>query len=374
MKKIIAVLAFTIVSIISFAQLTKEPYLIYTGNYSTMKVMFQAEKPQIYIVSYGQTKEYEIGGAKISQQRKGEDENIFSYTFKYLKPNTKYYYKVSDKHHNNEYSSYFYSAKEPTDKKVYFTVVGNTSLNKTEGINGGVSKAILDFNNKAKKNYPFILHTGNFVEKGNSEKKWYSVLNNEDNKNVKKLLANLPIFVTKGKNEAKKWLLSKDKQLFRKYLKYKYLSNSCYYTFKYGHVKFIVLDQFADFSLDSEQFNWLRKELKNDKSNPKVILMHSALSKNKSIDVFELNALFTKNNVKVVFTSDAKGYLHSKIENVHYFSLGRKDVPTTKQNKKINKIKSINGNFFITVKYEGSNISISVLNTDLQIMDKYEIN
>jgi len=89
MKRTTAILALIIISISSFAQLTKQPYLIYLGNYSTMKVMFQAENPQVYIVSYGQTKKYEIGGAKISQQRKGEDENIFSYTFKYLKPNTK---------------------------------------------------------------------------------------------------------------------------------------------------------------------------------------------------------------------------------------------------------------------------------------------
>ncbi len=63
-----------------------------------------------------------------------------------------------------------------------------------------------------------------------------------------------------------------------------------------------------------------------------------------------------------------------KTINIHYFSLGRKNITTKKQNKKIKIIKSLKGDFFITVKYEGRNISISVLNTDFKIMDKYEIN
>jgi len=372
MRKAITLFTFFVIYITSFAQLTKAPYLIYTGNLETMKVMFQAEKPQVYFVYYGQTKEYEIGGAKISQQKKGKNENIFTYTFKYLKPNTKYYYKVSDKHHKEQYFGSFYSAKAPTDKKVYFSVVGNTSLNKTKGINDSLFKAILNFNKKAKKSSFLTLHTGNFIKKGNSEKSWYSVL--FKNKSVCTFLANMPIILTKGVDEAKKCTFAKDKKLFRKYFKYKYHSdNACYYSFKYGHIKFIVLDQFVDFSLGSEQFKWLKKELKTDISNPKVILMHSIFTTKKSISVFDkLNPLFEKHNVKIVFTSDANGYLHSKIGKLNYFSLGRKDFSTKKQNNKIQIIKSLKGDFFINVKYESVNIIITILDKNLKIIDKFE--
>jgi len=366
MKKIAIFIILTIITISSFAQLTKKPYLIFTDDAKTMKVVFQAEKPQIYIVNYGQTKKYEIGGAKISQQKKGKNENIFSYTFKYLKPNTKYYYKITDKHHKHQYFGSFYSAKKKSDKKVYFSVLGAND----GGIND-LAEAILNFNKSAKKTSAFILHTGNFVKNGSKEKYWQNNLSN--NNTVNSLLANIPVVLTKGKNEAKKCLLSKDKQLFKKYLQYKYQSEKgSYYTFNQGYVKFIVLDVFSDLSSNSEQYNWLKNNLTLDKTTPKVILMHTILTKNKSINT-KLNELFEKNNVKIIFTSDAKGYLHSKIGNVNYFSLGIKNILTQK-NEKVKKIKLLEGNYFINAKFEANNIYISTLNSKLKVLDKVEIN
>ena len=365
MKKITIFITFTIITISSFAQLTKKPYLIFTNDIKTMKVVFQAKKPQVYIVNYGQTKEYEIGGAKVSQQKKGKNENIFSYTFKYLKPNTKYYYKITDKHHKEQYFGSFYSAKQESDKKVYFSVMGNNN-----GIND-LSKAIFNFNKTAKKPSAFVLHTGNFIKKGNNEKCWQNTLSN--NNTVNSLLANIPIILTKGKNEAKKCLFAKDKQLFKKYLQYKYQSEKgSYYTFMQGNITFIVLDQSSDLSLNSEQYNWLKNNLTSNKKTPKVILMHTFLTQNKSANT-KLNELFEKNNVKIVFTSDAKGYLHSKIGNVNYFSLGKKNNLKQK-NEKIKIIKSLEGNYFINVKYETNNVLISVLNLNLNVVDKFEFN
>ncbi len=355
-----------LVSISSLGQLVKEPYLIYTGNNETMKIMFQAEKPQVYLVSYGQTQQYEIGSAQISQLKKGKNENVFAYTFKYLKPNTKYYYRVTDKHKQNEYTGYFYSAKKPSDKKVYFTVVGATLSNQ---INEQLAKSITEFSEKEKKFRSIVLHTGNLVKIGNSEKSWSEVFFNRNDTNTRKLYANTSIIATKGKNEQEKCLFSKNKQLFLKYFQYPYVStNNAYFSVKQGYVKFIVLDQFADLETNSTQFNWLSKELESDFLFQKVILIHSI----KKLRNTALNTLLEKNNVKLVFTGDANGYAHYKMGNIHYFSTGNGNFLNEKNNLTAI-LKTVKESSFISVKYEGSDISITVFDMNLKQVDKVHI-
>ena len=372
MKRILIFIAVSVISIGSFAQLIKEPYLIYTGNNETMKVMFQAEKPQVYIVSYGQTKEYEIGSAQISQQKKGKNENIFTYTFKFLKSNSKYYYRISDKHKNEIYTGYFNSGKQATDKKVYFSVIGNAFLNEWE--NDSVSKAFVKFKEKKSKFNSIVLHTGNLVKKGYSEESWNNDFFNKEDFNKRKLHGNIPILSTLGSNEAKKSLFSENKLLFRKYFQYPFASNKdCYYTVKYGNVKFVVLDQFADLDKNSEQFQWLNKELKSDSVFRKIVLMHSFGKHKNAASIFSLNSLFEMNKVKLVFTGNANGYSHIKIGDTHYFSTGGKSFAKSKKYREIETIKLLEENSFITVKYEGDNISIVVFNSNLEIIDKYII-
>jgi hypothetical protein len=370
MKRILTFIIASCISITSLAQLTKEPYLIYTGNFETMKVMFQAKEPQVYIVSYGLTENYEIGSAQVSQLNKGKNENIFSYTFNFLKPNTKYYYCIADKHKRETYTGYFFSGKQPTDKKVYFTVIGST-LN-TQNINDSLYSALIKLKEKDSKFGSIILHTGNLVKKESSEKSWNNDFFNNDNRYARELYANTALVSAIGFNDAKTSPFSGNKKLVRKYLQYPYESEKdCYYSARFGNVKFIVLDQSADLNENSEQFNWLNKELESDSLLRKIVLMHSLIRRDNSSTNQLLYSLFEKNSVKAVFTGNVEGYAHSKIGKIHYFSVGDKSFTNKNTNIKIETIKSVQEPSFIAVKYEGDDLSITVFNTDMEVVDFY---
>lgn len=360
------------ISIASFAQFTKEPYLIYTGNFETMKIMFQTKEPQVFIVSYGHTENYEIGSAQISQFNKGKNENIFSYTFNFLKPNTKYYYRITDKHKQVNYTGHFFSGKHPTDKKVYFLVIGSAISDKNT--TDELYKALIKFKNKEDKYSSLILHTGNLVKKGQYEKSWNNDLFENDNRSVRDIYANTVLLSTIGFKDVKGRLFSENKGLYRKYLRYPYDSKKdCYYAVKFGNVKFIVLDQFADLNENSEQLNWLNHELESDSLFRKIVLMHTLVLSNDSKINKSLYTLFEKNNVKALFTGNADGYSHIQIGNIHCFSTGEKNFSYSKQNPAIETLKLVKEHSIIAVSYEGEHLSITVFNADLEIIDTYSI-
>jgi len=337
-----------------FAQYRKQPYLLYTNNYETMKVVFQTHQPQVYLVSYGLTEKYEIGSAQISQLKDGKNENVFQYTFKYLKPLAKYYFRISDKNGNNVYKSSFFSGKKMNDKKVYFLVTGNSfsKRNYTDSI----ETAIIKFVNKEKKFNSILLHTGNIVRKGTKENGWKRLFDNELNEKSEERSNLLPIIATIGSNET-------NKPLFRKYFRYAYTSKTnCFYSCIHGNLKFIVLDQFTGFEDDSEQLSWLKNELVSDQKFNKVVLIHS-ISAESNKDRTQLHALFEEYNVKLVFCNQTlQGETYKQVKNIHYFS---------SENKFELRRKSRVRNSFLAVKYEGNNVSVSRLDKNLKVIELF---
>ena len=334
------------------AQYRKEPYLLCTSNHETMKVVFQTYQPNVYLVSYGLTTRYEIGSAQISQLKQGKHENVFEYTFKYLKPNSKYYYRISNKNVNNEYVSSFQSGKKTSDGKVYFLVSGN-SFSKGRQLDS-LESSIDKFISINRKFNSILLHTGNMVRKGHKDKGWDLLFRNQKEKGYKKL----PLIATFGEKE-------KNKQLFRKYLRYSYASkDDCYYALTCGNLRLVVLDQFTSIAEDSEQYSWLEKELASNPTFKKVILIHS-ISINSIRNKAPFISLFEKYSVKLVFCNKIiEGNSYFQQNSVHYFSsensLGLKRKPEPR-------------NTFLAVKYEGNNISIERLDTNLEVTESSSI-
>ncbi len=169
---------------------------------------------------------------------------------------------------------------------------------------------------------------------------------------------NLPVVATIGSND-------KNKQLLRKYLRYSYPSlNDCYFSLTYGNVKFLVLDYFASIEKDSEQHEWLEKELESDQALEKVILIHS-ISDESSEDRNQLNSLFEKHDVKLVFCNNlANGDSRKKLDGVQYFS---------SEGTQALKKRSMPRKTFLAVKYEGNNILVQRLDKNLEILESFNI-
>ncbi len=346
--KTLFIWALTIITFVNLhAQFKKQPYLLYTNRYQNMKVVFQTYKPGVYIVSYGLSEQYEIGAAQISQLKKGENENIFQYTFKYLQPNSKYFFRITDKSSKVSFYGNFKSAPKNNNDELSFLVTGNTFLNKK------ISKSTYQFIENKEQFNTFLLHTGNMVNNSESEKGWQKIFSKKSKEKLK-----LPVIASIGRKET-------NKALFKKYFRYNYPSvENCYYSCYYGKIKFIVLDKSAELIENSKQYKWLQKELSSDYGFERIVLINSLSSSNKA-SLSELNQFLESMKVRIVFCNEmVQGASYKQIGRVHYFTTEYYSKAKNKPNPEPT---------FLAVKYLGQDIFIDRINQKLKVIESYKL-
>ncbi len=329
------------------AQFVKTPYLILNKDISRTDILFQTDEPQVIIIKYGLTKDYEIASAQISQQKQGKNENIFKYTFKYLKPGKKYYYKITDKKHKTLWEANFTAQRSENDSKIFFTVINNNANNLK--IREIVSKQISENAKREPKYQSFILHTGNIAPKGNNEKSIQKYYYNPESKHFMRLQSEIPIMRTRGNADMKgKPIFKTQENLMFKYFPYDFEEKGkTYYHFNYGIVSVIVLDQFAGYTPSSKQYQWVKKVLTENKDKQNFVLVNSTFSDKKKtkkynsefakymaplFDEFEKVIVFSESSNSELKTTGKTGYFY--LTNDTYISvksLGEK-VIITEQN------------------------------------------
>lgn len=102
------------------------------------------------------------------------------------------------------------------------------------------------------------------------------------------------------------------RSLFRKYF------GSTFYSWDHKGSHFIVLDNVRYKGLGSDQYQWLLKDLKDNKGKMKFVFAHMPLFNitgsfpeevmRPKVQALELMRLFQKNNVKIVFCGHVHGY------------------------------------------------------------------
>jgi len=224
-----------------------------------------------------------------------------------------------------------------------------------------------------KSNQTFIVSTGDMVANGDNESDWTEQFFDPKYKGIQQMLANMPYMTAMGNHEGQG-------KLFEKYFPYDYDSKEqFYYSFNYGIVHFIVIDQFADYSEGSEQYKWIIHDLENSKAKWNIAMMHmpgftaGGHKNNKDVQNI-LQPIFEKYNVKLVLTGHNHYYARAEVGGITHITTGGGGAPLYVPKKKRHIITIDRSYHFCKIDVSSDSLSISAIRNDGTLIESFKIN
>jgi predicted phosphodiesterase len=273
-----------------------KPYLQFP-TLESIVILWETTAPGTSVVEYGLNNKLK---EKVALDEKGTMHEV---PLKNLKPNTRYFYKVTTKDaEGRALSSELLTFCTAVDAYAAYSfgVIGDTQKNPK--VTGQVAKLIWE------RRPNFVIHVGDVVDNGPDKKEWVHELFGPS----APLLARVAVFPTIGNHERN----------HAHYYKYFSLPKpEYYYRYRYGNADFFVLDSNKSLKPDSEQYKWLDRELARSDATWKFAYHHHPAYSSDDDDygntwrgdstfgdmnVRNLVALYEKHNVDVVFN----GHIH----------------------------------------------------------------
>jgi len=363
----------------------KEPYLIYTGDSTSMTVAWQTNKsPESAYIEWGSQPSILEESRIVKETGGGQDEHQFLYTITGLKPNTRTYYRVIVD--GMAYSGSFKTAPGETEESLSFYVYGDTRSN--PDINDRILSGILsDMKAIPDERQTFCTHSGDFVIYGMDEIFWDREYFNRDYSNTLEFLAKIPLMTSCGNHETYHENHFDDPEhygyLLRKYWPYTFLKekNHCYYSVDYGPVHLAVIDQYTtDYDSGSVQHEWLKQDLENSKKPWKVVMFHRpgwsanilekdvefrGMHDNDEIIQKYYHPIFKENNVKVVLQGHIHYYARCSVEGIEYLTVGGGGAPLVTPNPEAEYlVKAVKKHHFGRIDIKKDEMNITIIDID----------
>jgi len=298
----------------------KRPYLIYPGRNDQMTVLWQLRASGNCQLQYGTDTAYAAGTFAVSEY--GNDHQ-FRKTLENLQPGTRYFYRVSCA--NGSYESSFLAAPPDDETSLWFYAYGDTRSQPWE--HDSVASTILNEIRNIPASQTFIVNSGDLVADGDSETDWDEQFFSAQYPNINRLTASLPYLAAVGNHEG-------NGLLFAKYFPYPMFENSdaAYYSFDYGNVHFVVIDQYAPYYQGSAQYAWLTDDLASAAKPWRIALFHkpgwSAGGHGNDSDVQTLlQPLFEQYDVALAITGHNHYYARAVVNGVQHITTGGGGAP-----------------------------------------------
>jgi predicted MPP superfamily phosphohydrolase len=215
----------------------------------------------------------------------------------------------------------------------------------------------------------FIINTGDMITTPGNLEQWAAFW--EMSKPIK-----VPYFLTVGNHDIDSRIASTQKV----YVEQVDLpGNELYYSFIAGNSLFVILDSCQDYrKITGDQLKWLEGVLKNSSAKHKFVFVHHPLypEKNRgkhhgnSLDRYpkerdDLQALFVKHKVTMVFTGHEHLYLRKNIDGITHVITGGGGAPLYAS--------EIEGGFnhFVQVTVDNDKVNAQVVDIDGKMRDKF---
>jgi len=341
----------------------KAPYLLYTGKNSQMMILWQLKSKHSASIAWGKTQNYEEGSKTISEFGNDHQEKVL---IENLTTNSKYYYQVSIDG-KPAFIGSFRTGATGTAKKVSFYMYGDTRSDPHS--HDMVAKAVMDEIAKDPTSATFIVSSGDLVSNGESESKWDSEFFDAKYTNLTNMFANLPYIVSLGNHAG-------NGKLFAKYFPYPmYQSNRYYYSFDYGPVHFVIVDQFTNYSKGSTQYNWIKNDLASSTKNWKIILLHmpgwsaGGHSNNKDVQNI-IQPLCKQYGVSIVVAGHNHYYARAVVDGVQHITTGGGGAPLyDPKSKQPNIVKYDKSYHFIKITVENNKLYFKAIRANGSIIE-----
>jgi len=295
-------------------KIIKGPYLQNVTK-TGITIMWETSKEAFSRVDYGETLKY--GSNVISNKLT----KIHKVTISGLKPETEYHYRV------NSFISYTGGEREDVasmDNTFNTSVQRSTPFSFTVY---GDSRGLSERHKKIikgiiSKNPDFVINTGDLitavdVDAGTlSYREWKEMFFST----AKDLIKNTPMYLAIGNHELREgaahWI----------YKFFAFPDYNGYYSFNYGNAHFTILNSNAvqnikvpDYRPGTQQYNWLKKDLKSSTAKWKFVIFHHPLYASPSESIWKLACekmkvlapVFEQYNVDVVFNGHIHAYERS---------------------------------------------------------------
>jgi hypothetical protein len=228
----------------------KGPYLIYPGQTDSpdttaqMTVLWQLDETHTCTLEWGTTTSYG-NSTQTTEYNSGTYGHQHKYTITGLTPATKYYYRIV-----GVGSGSFRTAPTSSATQAKFLAYGDTRSYPAN--HDSVCAQMVNTYTSDGDFQTFVLHVGDFVDKGQTESAWTNEFFPRDRSNIMALQANVPLMGCQGNHELKtssgqEVEASFCDTLFAKYWPYipnPTTSNDDWYKFDYGPVHVVVIHEY----------------------------------------------------------------------------------------------------------------------------------
>jgi hypothetical protein len=342
--------------------LRKGPYLLYTGNNTRMDVIWQLDTTDISTIEWGNSDQYLLGTATTSEYSAN---HMHRFTITNLTPGTKYFYRVIVG--NGESAGTFVSAPRAEAQDLKFFAFGDTrdGTETHDSIDGQIIAAYKD----DPAFQTFILSPGDIVSEGDLDWMWDRQLFDPKFKNIREVFANLSYLPVMGNHEG-------TGSLFKQYFPMPFVSQR-YWSFDYGPVHVVMLDQYSPYKEGTDQYNWLKTDLSISKKTWKFILLHepgwSASDNNMTVQR-DILPLVGQYGVSIIFGGHNHYYARSEVDGVTHLTVGGGGAPLYAPNPNaLHVVTASSVNSFVEIEIQGNTLTGTAYDLDGKIIDQFSI-
>lgn len=343
----------------------KAPYLLFSGDPATMKVIWQLDRADTCRIEWGLDTRYASGGAETIEY--GSDHQ-HAHTITGLAPATTVFYRVIAE--ADTFAASFQTAPPADATRACFLAYGDTRSQPQ--VHDRVAEAMVTAATADPCLRPLVVVVGDLVGDGNSEAAWDNEFFSPVYPHLRQLLGNIPYATCMGNHE-------RSGALFTKYFPYPFHA-ARYWSFDYGPAHFVVVDQFVDFGAGSAQYAWMHSDLASTTKRWRFVVLHEpgwsaggGHGNNVTVQR-DIQPLCKQYGVAIVFAGHNHYYARAVVDGVEHITTGGGGAPLYTPNPKAaNVVTASRAYHYCAIRMDGDRLSFAAVSTAGDTLDAFSM-
>ena len=344
--------------------LLKGPTLIFIGDNTRMRIFWQWASNAVFQIQWGTDPSYGLGNAAVVSS--DTTNHLYSYDITGLTPGTKYYYRIVIGTQCTTASFYAGPASTATDVK--FISYGDTRTNGS--IHNGLASQVVSLFQSDPAFQTLDINVGDWVS-ADTETAWSGEWFSSSYTDIRTQDANLSEIGVRGNHEG-------SAGFWKKYWPEPFQPGGLYWSFDYGPMHIVMLDQYTPYGAGSAQYNWLVADLAASTKTWKFVVLHEpgwssggGHANNISVQN-DLQPLFVQYGVSIVFGGHNHYYARASVNGVTHLTMGGGGAPLhLPATGQPNIVKAVNAYSYGQFTINGNTLTAKVINNSGVIIDTF---